>query len=412
MAITIGLDFGTHQTKICIEDTADKQNPCYYFWKFNDENSQLQYVCPSVIQLNSDGTLSYGYVGDRIDCKLIRYRYFKQATFSVLNWKHDVSPIMLSIWYIANIIFDLEEKYGKNFQIQMGIPTGAHDFEKKKQLATSILLSAYTLVEDMFNNNKQDFLSSTIDELKILTDIIPYSKSLKTEYGILVFPEAYAGLRMMTSRKKIVRGMNLNIDIGGGTTDISFFTIDKDKPHIYRYESLPIGINWIMQQSESEDSILKSCAFLDFNSSSETYIDRLYHAISLYQKELLSTHNNIIKMIWNEWIEKMGATHKSYLTDALRNRPAIYMGGGSTYRHLRKPIVDFSEVHIVDGGFWSGVNIEDVGDLYPILNTALGLAVGEINDDIEIHSINDLWEGVGGYDNKSSDFDYGLSDVD
>ena len=52
MAITVGLDFGTHQTKICIEDTADKQNPNYSFWKFEDVDGKMQLVCPSVVQLN------------------------------------------------------------------------------------------------------------------------------------------------------------------------------------------------------------------------------------------------------------------------------------------------------------------------------------------------------------------------
>lgn len=69
MAITIGLDFGTHQTKICIEDTADKQNPRYTFWKFEDLDGSKQLVCPSVVQLNEDNTLSYGYVSDS-NCKM------------------------------------------------------------------------------------------------------------------------------------------------------------------------------------------------------------------------------------------------------------------------------------------------------------------------------------------------------
>ena len=259
MAITVGLDFGTHQTKICIEDTADKQNPNYSFWKFKDVDGKIHLVCPSVIQLNKDNTLSYGYVSDanckmgfhieypepirpelkepileqptppkeyvipqidnlhlsaqgvatlretklqvkkansvledshRVVCKIlaeqhkedmkkylqkkksyeakyvkwqqqiatpapIRYFYFKQAVFSNFDWKYkDTSPILLSIWYIANIIFDLEERFGQNFSIQMGVPTGAKDFQHRKHLAVSVLLSAYKLVEEMFNNDK------------------------------------------------------------------------------------------------------------------------------------------------------------------------------------------------------------------------------------------------------------------
>lgn len=518
MAITVGLDFGTHQTKICIEDTADKQNPNYSFWKFKDSNGHNQYVCPSVIQLNEDNTLSYGYVSDakckmgfhieypepirpelkepvlelptrpqkyeipqfdnfhlsaqgtttlreiklqvskanniledshRAVCRLlteqhkedmkkylrekksyeteyakwqqqittpapIRYFYFKQAVFSTFAWKYkNTSPVLLSIWYIANIIFDLEEKYGQNFSIQMGVPTGAKDFQHKKQIATSILLSAYRLVEEMFNNDKKAFLASTIDELEVLTDIVPYSNEAKQEYGILVFPEAYAGLRMMAARGKIVRGMNLNIDIGGGTTDISFFVTDKNRPHIYRYESIPKGLNWIIQDAFGDNAILKRRAFLDYNSSSEYNRKAILQSTNKFYQDILKTHAGIIKMLWGEWVEKMGTLHKYRLTAALQNRPIIYMGGGSTYPQLRKVVGDFSEVHIVNGDFWAGVQIEYIEDMYPVLNTALGLSVGETDDNIEIHSINELWkDNEENNDTAFNQSDYNLLDIE
>ena len=517
MAITVGLDFGTHQTKICIEDTADKQNPNYTFWKFKDTSGKTQYVCPSVVQLNDDNTLSYGYVSDenckkglhieyaepfepqvrepelilpaspiyyiapemneqdlsaeevveyrriksqiaktnkflesnhRALCRLItkrykeemhnytstlneyqaeyatwmekmttpipiRYFYFKQAVFSTFEWKYkDVSPMLLSIWYIANIIFDLEREYGQNFAIQMGVPTGAKDLNKKKEIATSVLLSAYRLVEDVFNGDKEAFLKSTIDELLARTDIVPFSDSKKQEYGILIFPEAYAGLRMMTARRKIVHGMNLNVDIGGGTTDISFFTIDNDKPHIYRYESIAKGINWILQEAFGENAILKNRAYLDVESASKEYRQKVSNAMSKYNQSVASVHANIVKMLWNEWIEKMGTSTKSHLTAALQNRPIIYMGGGSTYSKLKKEVGCFTDVHIVNDEFWSGIQIENVGDLYPVLNTALGLSIGEVDDKIEIYSINQLWDGVSSNGFEDDKIDYNLLDIE
>ena len=517
MAITVGLDFGTHQTKICIEDTADKQNPKYTFWKFKDLDKRKQFVLPSIVQLNEDNTLSYGFVSDsncklgfhidiakpqmpeipepklslppkpelsipEIHCKLdtaetqkyenlkkrikatnkmieadyyaicsllrkqydiqqkaytsawdiyhkklqrwemhqstpakIRYFYFKQALFSTLEWKYkDTNPQLLSIWFIANILFDLEKEFGQEFAIQMGIPTGAKDFDRKKQLATSILLSAYKLVEETYKNNKEAFLSATIDELEAVTEIVPYSKEKKYEYNILVFPEAYAGLRMMTARKKITNGMNLNIDIGGGTTDISFFTIDNGRPHIYRYESIPKGINWIVQEAFGDNAILKTRAYLNFNVDIKSNEHKQQsQAVREFHKHITNTHDNIIIMLWNEWMKRMGASHKSHLLAALKNRPAIYMGGGSVYKQLRNAIKDFSEVLIVDKEFWSGIQIENVGNLYPVLNTALGLSVGEKDDNIQIHSICELFEGYGELDSKEADKeDYNLLDVD
>ena len=60
--VKIGLDFGTHFTKICIEDITDKRNPRYLFHRFYDQNGITCYMLPSVVQLNKDNTLSYGFV--------------------------------------------------------------------------------------------------------------------------------------------------------------------------------------------------------------------------------------------------------------------------------------------------------------------------------------------------------------
>ena len=62
--IKIGLDFGTHQTKICVQRTPDEGHgePNYEFFQFSDLQGNNTYFLPSVIQINDDDTLSYGYV--------------------------------------------------------------------------------------------------------------------------------------------------------------------------------------------------------------------------------------------------------------------------------------------------------------------------------------------------------------
>ena len=62
--IRVGLDFGTHQTKICIQRTPDEGHgePNYEFFTFEDFDGKKQYFLPSLIQINEDDTLSYGYV--------------------------------------------------------------------------------------------------------------------------------------------------------------------------------------------------------------------------------------------------------------------------------------------------------------------------------------------------------------
>ena len=68
--IKIGLDFGTHQSKICVQRIPDEGHgePNYEFFQFDDLNGNKQYFLPSVIQINKDDTLSYGYV----DCSKMK----------------------------------------------------------------------------------------------------------------------------------------------------------------------------------------------------------------------------------------------------------------------------------------------------------------------------------------------------
>ncbi len=163
------------------------------------------------------------------------FRYFKQATFSnAVRWQYSVDKDLLSIWYIANILFDLEAEYGQTFSIQFGFPTDANRLVSRRNHAYRLILSAYYLVEDVFQCDKDSFLLSTYQELTEKTKILQPSKDKVTEYGILALPEAYANLVTVTAQKQIEKGISFVVDIGGGTTDISLFNIDEnDDPHIY-----------------------------------------------------------------------------------------------------------------------------------------------------------------------------------
>lgn len=160
------------------------------------------------------------------------------------------NAIYFSIWYIAYILFDLENLLGQEFAIQMGVPTDGEHLEEKQQLAVRILLSAYRLVEEVYEHDKEKFLATTMHELCERTELVPYDAEQKLLYSILVFPEAYACLMPLVKSKKIATGMSLMLDVGGGTTDISFFTIKDDplcpRPLIYDFYSLNKGLNYLI----------------------------------------------------------------------------------------------------------------------------------------------------------------------
>lgn len=452
--IKVGLDFGTHQTKICIKTypNEDVQHPIFEFFKFKDLEGKDSYFLPSEAQINSDGTLSYGFINSPkekvytksdIDNKddvttwdisekvaelYLKYktpqstyddlsvlismlnaykekkkinrpsleplliieddnffRYFKQATFSEREWNKKISCEILSIWYLSYVIFLLEEKYGANFSINMGIPVGEKSFKDKKMYATTILLSAYHLVEDVYGNNLQAFLDEKVDELIKKTEKIFSTEQLKDEYNINIFPEAFACLNTLTSAGKLSNGMSLIADIGGGTTDISFFTIDQNKPLIYRYWSMPKGLNYIAEKS-------------GFSYKQGTLSQKAKKEIlnEFYQEE-----KNIIAKLIADLIKQLSQETdipKSNLLNALKNRIIVYNGGGSTEEKLINPISYFNDVKLVDSNMWKETNMTDkseVSKLCPLLTTAYGLSLSESDDEVNVSKFSLLFRGLG-----------------
>ena len=70
MKYIVGFDLGTHQTKICIQDVTVPTEKTFEFFNFKDLNEKLSFVLPSVVQINMDETVSYGYVDEQVCLKL------------------------------------------------------------------------------------------------------------------------------------------------------------------------------------------------------------------------------------------------------------------------------------------------------------------------------------------------------
>lgn len=458
--IRVGLDFGTHQTKICVSRIPDEGHgvPEYEFFQFVDQKGEVQYFIPSVVQINKDNTLSYGYVDPKNekDCmplprmKVVNYvdigdiedaaeelyskytvgeddedeskavlkemlrnkceidkstykvrsekaqakydeemsaynkdknlfRYFKQATFAEYPWECKIEPEVLCVWYIAYIIFLLEDRYPEGFAINMGVPTDDKNYHQKQELGTRILLTAYHLVEEVYHQDLRAFLKEKVNDLIGKTFLLPFSEDEKEYNRINIFPEAYASLIGLTSRGKLSEGMSINADIGGGTTDISFFIVKNRTPHIYKYWSIPCGLNYIAEMSGfdySEKDFVKNAhkdIIAKFNKKKEDIVYNL--------------ERNLIEMVRERGILK------SNLIKALKDRILVYNGGGSTYSQISTPINLFSDVKVADADLWSEEIVKDktkVGKLFNLLTTAYGLSVSEDDSEVVLRDFDNL----------------------
>lgn len=391
MQRTIGLDFGTHQTKVCIEEK-ERLETRYSFLTFKDRKGEDSYVLPSIIRINTDEKLSYGYIKEGEPGTIVRY--FKQATFTENPsiWMSRINAEYFTIWYLAYIIFLLEEKYGTVFSLNFGIPTDNDRYNLLKKKAVILVTSAYNLVENVYENNIERFLNESITTLKENTEILPYSDENKEDYGILIFPEAFACLRPLAAKGRITDGMNLMVDIGGGTTDISFFTMEKEEktgklmPQIYELLSAPLGLNFLTKAEEHLDS-----GKIDSNVNLKTELDGV--RLVEYTDEIANLCYRLRKKIIHLY-DNSTQLYRDRVVQALKNRLIIYTGGGSTFPKLRRAYDGFTDIKYITINEWGTQSFDEmlvISKLCPILSTVFGLSISAATDTLEIKPLHQLF---------------------
>lgn len=395
--ITVGLDFGTHQSKVCVE-TQEGAELSYDFVMFPDCNGKLQYTLPSIILADSNGCLQYGYIPKESKGRIIRY--FKQGAFTKSKQVTHDEAIYYSIWYLAYMLFELEKIYHKDFSIQMGVPTDGSHFSKQKQLAVRILLSAYHLVEDVFNNDEGLFLQTPVKKLYRETTLLPYSEEMKTDFGIQVIPEAHACLMPLIHHAKISDGMSLMVDIGGGTTDISFFTIDSQQSpsealHVYDFYSINKGLNFL------SDADYLSEGRLDSNIDKSGIDIKPEREQDLYQ-EINQVRAILIGKLRSE-LHRQSKIPQHILMRILESRPIIYTGGGSTFQRLRRAYGGFNDIIHISRNEWRGESVKGIENisalgLCPILSTAYGLSIHMADDEVQSEPFTELFRNVRCYE--------------
>jgi hypothetical protein len=541
MSFTVGLDFGTHQTKVCIEDASNPAQKLYEFVEFGTSYGDSSVLFPSIVQINEDDTLSYGFVDEekckflhsdgiakpileglqkpalklpsepkepilpnkpkiearswkerlqgifnhmrrkvnpeiieweeeckriqnehglainewKVECEILReehhekiaiwkneskkrekeyqdriyewekgliekfyYRYFKLATFSnSVVWKHKIDSDIISVWYIAYILFTLQEKLGEDFFVQMGIPSGTNQtiLLRQKKKAFTILIAAYKLVDKY--GTKENFLSEKYSSLIEATELNNnYSEGDVFFYGLNVMPEAYAGLSSVTQQKRLQTGMSLLVDIGGGTTDVAFFTIRENQPDIHSVLSFPKGLNFIFENYIKQNkhlaiSDVQSIFFEKrgnkslFNSSIRQYHNQLRSQVKRMVSEITSSF---------EFRKDFHQLSTSKLRVALENRPVVFCGGGAIYNSMQTSLQSFRDIKLINKNLLNipyvrNQNIDD--RLYTILATSYGLSI-PLENEIVLTPIENVFNHIEAPESDKWDYgyDHGLSD--
>jgi hypothetical protein len=243
-----------------------------------------------------------------------------------------------------------------------------------------------------------------------------YSKDDLNFYGLNVMPEAYAGLSSITQQQRLETGMSLLVDIGGGTTDIAFFTITDNQPDIHAVISFPKGLNFVFEKYIHQNgrySIIDIQEMFFMKSGDKLIFNG---AINEYKSELLTEVQKIIDRIRLSFeARRIHHNHPtSRLLDALKNRPAVFCGGGAIYESMQTTLLNFTDIKLISKSllnipFIINQNIED--KLFTILATSYGLSI-PLENEIVLTPIEKVFNHLDAPETTDFDYkyDHGLSD--
>ena len=374
----IGLDFGTNQTKVC---TYSVQDDFHEFFMFSNGS----FFIPSRVALLRNNKLEYG--DSTSGMAIQEYYYFKIAAaedkefyietydtvyngdvnFYYYNKFKSITPEFLSIAYLTYIILTVKEYYiNKNksrsnkgglfgrlssdnlepseechFTIRLGLPTEWHSEKSKfrKWKFENILLLSHHLQRKYLNASHfiDASISDIIEELKLCQASIKHDmpdqfRSRLQQHGLSVYPEAAAGLTFMLKKNQLKSGYYATMDIGAGTTDISFFKVLESGSIVYRAsESYLVALNDVYREfSNASNSIeeLKQAEqkFMDAHAKDQP------NKIELrYKASIRSVHNKLESRLKKLYARRV---HAEGVLRNFKDQPIIVYGGGSFIPHF------------------------------------------------------------------------------
>lgn len=385
----IGIDFGTSRTKVCIQD-ASGSAASHIFLSFEGPDGQ-QFFIPSRLSIGPDGDVSYGFEAEQVSSST--HQYFKMAAAEsdflpleigerqnrreVLN-RH--SPLFLSSIYIAYVLlrakseienrrdvsseshsgflsrFTKQEVQGAEFTAQLGIPTSFTVETDRAHLFRELLLLSHHLSERAASyEDYQQWDAQKLEEE--LEEVCTHLRSnlqsngldeLLEDAGLSVLPESAAGLAALTMNDQLPTGFYAAMDIGAGSTDVSFFQIDKETDTIAHYitsDSLSVASNTVYQRY---DGVKR----MDYKKMSYAQIHRLHRvegevrslienesgtalenqsyrkAISAVTSELYESLRKLFCGPVYEYFD-LGAAMVNRATGKFKHQPCLVFGGGA-----------------------------------------------------------------------------------
>ncbi len=396
-AFHIGLDFGTSQSKACIYDV---DNNVHEFFRFPDTNS---FFISSKIGLKNDDTFEYGNSNPATYKN--EYYYFKIAsaedeefhaeTFEstptskpnlyLIEEFYPFTPEFLSVIYLTHLLFRIKEHYkarftqkdsGKGFikklfsasskiedikfTVQLGIPT---EWSQRKNLRRKRKFENILMIAELLQKKyktHETYIKATSEELithvkniykfQNLSNSDQFDDELNS-LGISVFPETAAGLTFIIKTRQLMQGYYGIMDIGGGTTDISFFCVESGNSIKYlASESYLIAANTFYKRIANNEVSIHDLQKAE-KEVQELIASGDWQNNKLIQPALYDVNKHLNKLVYKLFHRRV-YHFRPGMVNRYADQPMLMYGGGS-----RLPGLDSGRIEIYNNGNVTSITI-------------------------------------------------------
>lgn len=380
----IGIDFGTSQTKVCVQHTSARPQ-VHEFLQFGNEGER-SFFLPSKVWLGRNGRLAYGHRPEGFDGRPFEYFKivaaedvaFRTAASRGTSYVYDateyapLTPELLSVFYLTNVLLTVraEVQAGQaprarrrgllrrkavvpapvRFTVQLGFPTeylSRANVLRKRKFDTILVLaddlaSRYSSIADFREAPVNALKASVVDALAPLVAGGGRGGRLQRELddrGLATYPESAAGLASLIRTGRLDPGHYAALDIGGGSTDLSFFRVNADRSTSYlASESVLLASNDVYR------TYCKACggattlrALADSEATVRSLVaERGERALDddAYARAIKSVtgavHRSLYR-VFNErvyWLFDRGAARVNRALGTYKDRPCFVYGGG------------------------------------------------------------------------------------
>lgn len=389
----IGLDFGTHQSKACVLDTT--ANPQQHeFIRFVDLRGNPTYFLPTRLFLKSNGTIDYGYTKETENVR--SFSFFKIASaedehFRVVtgleehahiydrNEFHGYSPEFISVLYITYIQLYVkgvirsrsEQKKQKGFiarfgsktsgpelifSTQMGIPTEYSElvnlFRRRKfeniLMLSEILQQGFGSLDNFTStriNDLQSMVAESYDMLSKGIDNLDEYKSNLNKHRISVFPETAAGLTFLMKTRRLAEGYYSALDIGGGSSDLSYFYVTADNRIKYlASESFIMAANDVFRAYINKSDV----SFAEIQNAEKEVIELFENNVWENQKRYTDSVEQVMEKVYKRMYDIFNIRVYWYFErfkglPQYDGQPCFVYGGGAKLKKYSK--LDQIKIH-------------------------------------------------------------------